>query len=847
MTPNTFAPAPTAISCPACAAALTGAVSCPACGLRLTGPDAARLWEVDLALLRLDAQRGALQAERRSLLASLRGEAPAPTGPFAPPPTHPFGPGAGVPVGAPAVRTTPEWTPRRVQNLLLLLGGLLLAVAATVFTAVTYDRLGAGGRAAILLALTAAAAAAAPRLRARGLNATAETVATVALALAALDAYGLRRLGLGADLHDVTWLAATSGTLAAASGAYAGATRLRLPAVAAVALANTALLLAVVRIEPSVTSTSVLLALIAGLNLGAVAALVRQDRSPAQGDLLVSTVVTAALVGGLALVAALVAVGSDGQEAALAFVACAVLSAVGAVVARPGSLRTALGALPVLLLTGAAVTLGLDSVDAHHLPLVAAGMALAALPLAALLPFRDRAGPVCGALVVAAGSAAGVLEHVVSGLAGPATWLVAPWSLPSGAGARAALSPEFAWTGSATVLAVLVVLACVVAGAGLQLDRPEPGAAAAGVLGTVAALLLPVGVDLPYPFALLLLLVLATALLAAADALRTAGRPLEGLGVLGAAGAAAGLAALWSLADQGSTLAVLPVVALLLSVAAVRPGTTTVQAVAAGLACLVAGAELAAAGAARDLAVEQVGGLLLLAPLVLLVPLVLLSLFGLPTLDEARRRAVETAAAVLTTVAVVLATPDVGWLSWTLGGAGLLALATALAPDRRLLAPAGGLLLIASSWVRLADAGVDAPEPYVVPLAALALLLGHLRFRRDERVRSMAAYGPGLGLLLLPSLLAALADSGLARPLLVGAAALVVLLVGAQTRLQAPLAFGGGSLAVVALDLLAPYASAVPRWTALAAVGTLLVVVGATFEQRRREIEALRERYDALR
>lgn len=413
--------------------------------------------------------------------------------------------------------------------------------------------------------------------------------------------------------------------------------------------------------------------------------------------------------------------------------------------------------------------------------------------------------------------------------------------MPSGAGARAALSPEFAWTGSATVLAVLVVLACVVAGAGLQLDRPEPGAAAAGVLGTVAALLLPVGVDLPYPFALLLLLVLATALLAGADALRTAGRPLEGLGVLGAAGAAAGLAALWSLADQGSTLAVLPVVALLLSVAAVRPGTTTVQAVAAGLAGLVAGAELAAAGAARDLAAEQIGGLLLLAPLVLL------ALSRLPALDEPRRHAVETAAAVLTTVAVALATADVGWLSWTLGIAGLLALATALAPDRRVLAPVGGLLLIASSWVRLADAGVDAPEPYVVPLAALALLLGHLRFRRDERVRSMAAYGPGLALLLVPSLLATLADSGLARPLLVGAAALVVLLVGAQTRLQAPLAFGGGSLAVVALDLLAPYASAVPRWTALAAVGTLLVVVGATFEQRRREIETLRERYDALR
>jgi hypothetical protein len=54
-------------------------------------------------------------------------------------------------------------------------------------------------------------------------------------------------------------------------------------------------------------------------------------------------------------------------------------------------------------------------------------------------------------------------------------------------------------------------------------------------------------------------------------------------------------------------------------------------------------------------------------------------------------------------------------------------------------------------------------------------------------------------------------------------------------------------LAVVALDLLAPYASAVPRWAALAAAGTLLVVVGATFEQRRREVADVRARVAALR
>ena len=89
-----------------------------------------------------------------------------------------------------------EWTPKRVQNTLLGLGALLLTIAGIVFAAVTYDRLGAGGRATVLVVLTLLAGAAVPRLKARGLDATAETLAVVTLALSALDAYGLRTMGL---------------------------------------------------------------------------------------------------------------------------------------------------------------------------------------------------------------------------------------------------------------------------------------------------------------------------------------------------------------------------------------------------------------------------------------------------------------------------------------------------------------------------------------------------------------------------------------------------------------------------------------------------------------------------
>jgi hypothetical protein len=215
-------------------------------------------------------------------------------------------------------------------------------------------------------------------------------------------------------------------------------------------------------------------------------------------------------------------------------------------------------------------------------------------------------------------------------------------------------------------------------------------------------------------------------------------------------------------------------------------------------------------------------------------------------LDGTRRLVVEAAAGLLAVVAVALTVGDAGWLSWALALTGVVALADALHPDRRIVAAGGGLLLSASSWVRLAAAGVEAPEPYVVPLAVVALVLGWLRVRRVPATRSFAAYGAGLSLLLVPSLLASFDDVTLTRPLLLGGAALVVLLVGARQRLQAPLVIGGGVLAVDALQLLAPYAAALPRWLTLGAAGLLLVGVGATYEQRRRDVARLRERFEAL-
>jgi hypothetical protein len=98
-------------------------------------------------------------------------------------------------------------------------------------------------------------------------------------------------------------------------------------------------------------------------------------------------------------------------------------------------------------------------------------------------------------------------------------------------------------------------------------------------------------------------------------------------------------------------------------------------------------------------------------------------------------------------------------------------------------AVAAGVVLGLGAWWRR-----GAAEGVVAELAGLAA-------RRGPRPPgSWLAYGPGLALALLPSLVLAVDGHGLARPLLLSGGALAVLLAGARARLQAPLVLGAGTL-----------------------------------------------------
>lgn len=808
-------PTPDSTRCPQCSASLTGPGGCAACGLRLSGPDAARLWEVDCELLRLDAARVPLLAERSALLTSLR--------------TAPRSPVLAPPVPPPPQA---EWTPQRTSDALLVLGGLLLAVAALVFAAVTYERLGAGGRAAVLLALTVLAGLAVPRARLRGLTSTAETLTAVTLVLAALDAYGLRKLGLAGGSDPLRYAAGSAAALAGLSAGYAWLVPVRLARIAAVVLAQLPVLLWLLAALPPPATTALWLLALAGADLVAVALL--RDRAWARQDVVAVAAGCAAFVGTIAVLCAAVAALGDWPGAgAVALLLGAALLAGGATVTRDAGLRVLLSALPVGVVALAAHALARPELSQAQAPLVPAAVGLLAVQAAALLPRALRTGPVLGAWVVVAAAVAAVGESAVTGVLAPLSWLEDPWAVRSGLGARDALSPLLMWDGTLVTPVVLAAAATAAAAGGLALHRLPAAALPAGALAVLALALLPLGVDLPWSAGLGWLVLLGAVL-------TLAPRP-ERLEVPAAAAGTAvlALAAAWSLADRTATLVVLAAVAVVLTALAGRVGPALVQSAAAALAGLTVTAELAAAGAAAGLRVDQVGGLLLL-------PVAVLALLGDPRLGAARRTGVEAAAALSGGTALVLAGPDVGWLSWTFAGLAVIALATALRPDRRVVAVAGGLLLSASSWVRLADAGVTDPEPYVLPIAVLALVLGHLRRRAAPTTSSFAAYGAGLGALLVPSLLACYVGSPLWRPLCLAGVALLVVLLGARERLQAPLAIGGGVLAADALLLLAPYAAALPRWLVLGAAGTLLVAVGATYEQRLRDLSRLRDRYASL-
>ncbi|MCF0094807.1 SCO7613 C-terminal domain-containing membrane protein [Micromonospora sp. MH99] len=208
-------------------------------------------------------------------------------------------------------------------------------------------------------------------------------------------------------------------------------------------------------------------------------------------------------------------------------------------------------------------------------------------------------------------------------------------------------------------------------------------------------------------------------------------------------------------------------------------------------------------------------------------------------LDAAAQAVTGVAAALTVEVAQQLATVCVLW-----GAAVALRLLRRGEPAGRrwrFAAIAAGSELI-GAWVLLAAGGVSVVEAYTLPAAGLALGAGLLALRTRPGLTSWPALGPGLVAALLPSLVSVLAgpDPQPWRRLLLGAAALGVVLAGASRRWQAPVLLGGAVLAVLALHEIARGWDLLPRWIYLGAGGLALIGLAASYERRRRDLARLR-------
>nr|WP_078067106.1 hypothetical protein [Streptomyces jeddahensis] len=802
-------------------------------------PPADELRLLDAELRQLDARRAQLLARRAWLVAALQAQ-PVPPVPVAP---------------------RPEASAPRVQNVLLLLGGVLLTVAATAFTLVSWGHLGIAGRALVLGSVTLAALAAPVPLLRRGLRSTAESVAGLGLALTVLDAYALHAAAL-TDVDGTGYAAAASGVLAGVWAAYGRGLGLlpgvaspaldhpapeqvrrlplRLPLPAALAAAQLPLLLWAIAVAAGPYWITAALLVTAGFDT--MVAL----RSAARSVRVVAAVGAYGMGGGGVLAAGWLSWDAVGPGAAAR---AGVLLTLGAVIALGAAWR-----LPKPgTATGTALTGGLLLVAALG------GVLRAVLPgdwtvigylaggVALLAAVRGRLPePVGRGLAWASGAVQGLallwaLPVVGVALLGPVGWAVRPWTgVPSDA--RAAVTADVPWppyaAAAAVVLAVIAgVLAAVVRNA---IWRPR---ALTGVLVLTwaTALVLPAVFELSYEIGLSAQGITTVAALVAAATARLSPHARVTAVVLSLATSLS--LAFLSLASETATLVVLVALTVLFAAASWFARLAPVTAPAA---LAYASALTCAIGASAGWRPEHTALLVLAVP----VAAALLAVRFGGSSGSPATVPVEVTGAVAGLLAVALTVADPPMLALVLALCGVIAAGTAVRSDRRPVGYAAAALFVLATWVRLASWDVETPEAYTLPVTVPALLVGALRRRRDPGASSWTAYGPGLAATLVPSLVAAWGDPHWLRPLLLGAAALLVTLLGARHHLQAPLLIGGVVLTLDALHELAPYlvqiAGALPRWVPPALAGLLLLAVGATYEQRIRDARRVREVLDKM-
>lgn len=819
--------------CPDCGGILSpGSTTCPSCRLELGGTLGSELYAT---LLRADGLLDEMRRLSRPMAMAMATPTP------------------GLPV-------TPPRRGVSVPQVLLALGAVCLLVAALVFLAVTWSVMGVGGRTATLVGFTVTAGALTAWVARRGLRGAAEALGTVTIGLAVLDLYGADSSGWFGDISEAA-MTTLVGAALVAGGLLAVRALGRTPAAGftcgeLAVLAGAAL--ASVGIATQGWGSAPARQLLAVLLVMALTASVQGLVRP--GSNLFRVAAASLLVLLVLDWAALVFMGLDdlGLEPTMTSAwtdleAWPLLAAAGValLVAVPARLPMPVrggGAAAGLIPLGLAV---LAPAGDESTTVLVTAVAAVSLALAALMTFARRPWGATG-LAAAALSALALLPQVLvlaatafdrytlaaaeewSGTPGgrlPATDLMdgaAPWLLP---------------------LSVAAVLALLWSAARLleQARAVRPRLVLVSGLLALAVSLLLMLLLLPVPVWTVLLALVTASLAAGVPALVRDHVPAV---LVAGTGLAAAVVLSWY--DEQLTAVTVGVALVLVTVTHLRTRHEGV-ATGAGVACALL---LAGFVWSTGAVVEAGGSWTGLAGLVVLGALAVgRGFLPLGVRTSAVRAAVEIASAsaglVLASVALEATVPPdrSTWLAIHLTVAGAFTtLLSLLRTDRRKVAWLGGLLLAAATWVRLADLGVDEPEPYTLPSALALLLVGLWRLRSDRSAGTFSSLGAGLLLALVPSLLWVLDDPGGPRSLLVGLACFGLVVAGAQLRWLAPLVHGAVVGLVVVLVEAGPHVGdAVPRWGLIGAAGALLIGLGVTWEQRLKEARSVAAYLRALR
>ena len=732
-----------------------------------------------------------------------------------------------------------------VPVVLLTLGGLCLLVAAIVFVAVTWSLLGLTGRTLVLLGFTGVLAAVAVLLTRAGLRGAAETFWLIVAGMLTVDLLAAESAGLaGLDALSVRGTAALVGgallAMGIGVGAWARGQRLgQLYGVQVVAAIGGLVLCSTnawAAENPAVGTTIAIPLLAVGFVL--LRRLVPWTAYGLGGLAGLSWLVLL----GLGWDRALEPVGLGGWWADFRGWPLLVAALFTAVVVHLPGVRDELRAIaagstlvPLVLLANGPATTGTSTRDVL--------MACATLLVLGLV---TAFAPRVWAQGAATLTGLGVFLTGLLLVAGP--W---PALLARSSGESTAVDPALATlSDTASWMAVVVALTTVAAAASLLRHVPVPARRdATQLVGTLAPAAIALGglvlvLELEPPlWAAVLAAGLATAIAAGAawwsrDAI---------LAAVAGSSAAAYLAVvtlyaassddlLTALATTGLFLGLVTAGALreLGSTTQVSAGlTTALGALMGGWALIAWGLVMESDTEARALVLAAYAGLvgILAAPL---------------TRRTSTRVALECSAALLAVVATSYSGDlEVTAMTLTIVGTAICVIAVSTR-DRNSFGWLGAVVLMTATLLRITE-DVRAPELYTLPAALLLIAMGAWRMRTDPEASSFRMLGSGLTLTLLPSLLLALDEPVSLRGALIGAAGVLVLGAGIAQRLAAPFVFGAATTGILALRHLEPVADAVPRWLALGALGLLLLLVGITWEARRRNLDDARRYLTALR